>query len=117
MKCRWLIVSLAAFAVNVNAQFCTPENGQAWYLLSNELAREAKICRDGLFQDDDIEACRTFTAKYERTRKISSYVRECYESSRTGRNGLGYSSRDIAELNDNTAGIAAALESMREFKP
>jgi hypothetical protein len=116
VKRRWLLIPLVAFAVNANADFCTPENGRAWYLLSGELARAAKICRADIYYEDSSEACRPFVEKHERTRKISSYVQECYASSRAGRNGLGYSSRRGAEVKDNMAAIATALEKLTEFQ-
>ena len=112
----WLAILLVIFAVNANAEFCTPQNGQAWYVLSGELARKAKICRNGIFEDDDIEACRPFTKKYEQTRSISSYAQECYAQKRIRSGGFGYSQQRKKEVNDNMNDVAATLGIIREFQ-
>jgi len=116
MKYRWLVMLVVSFSVNANADFCTPENGQAWYLLSGDLARKAKTCRNGIYEDDDIEACRPFTKKNEQTRTISSYAQECYEQQRTRSGGFGYSQKRMKEVDDNMNAVAAALEMMRKFQ-
>ncbi len=113
MKCRWLIIPLVAFTANVNADFCTPDTGQAWYELTGELARKAKRCRYGI-ADGDIEACRPFVEKHKQTATISKYVIECYEDGRTGAGGFGFTARRKVEVNDNMAYIARAVEILRE---
>jgi hypothetical protein len=116
MKCRWLVLSLAALAGSASADFCTRENGKAWQLVSGDLARRAEVCRRGVVEDDDIETCRPLIAKVEQTRTISLYAQECYERERTGRAGFGYSSQRSREVENNMKDVAAALETMRKFQ-
>lgn len=113
MKFRWLVAPLMAFSLSANADFCTPENGQAWYEFTADLAKDAKTCKYAI-ADGTFEACRPFAEKYTRVMKIHSYVLECYENFRTGPGGFGYTNRQKIEINDNTAYSIGTLRLLKE---